>query len=118
MTDVQLTENPATPVLPAGFSMSGVHCGIKRSRHDLALVRCDGDAVAAGVFTRNAVRAACVDRNESLLPRPIRAVVINSGNANAMTGPDVTRRNQQMAARVDERLGCSVDCDVLPVIGA
>src|SRR5690606_39432047 len=46
--------------LPAGFAFAGVHAGIKRSRKDLGLIRCTSSAgaSAAGVFTRNLVRAA------------------------------------------------------------
>ena len=83
------TSLDAPLALPAGFAFAGVHAGIKRSRKDLGMIRCTSPAGAntAGVFTRNLVRAACVDRCASLLPASgIRAVVVNSGNANAMTG--------------------------------
>lgn len=75
--------------LPQGFRVSGVHCGIKRSatKLDLSLVVSDTPAVAAGVYTQNLVFAAPVAWNRALTPaNDIRAVVINSGNANACTG--------------------------------
>ena len=87
--------------LPAGFSYAGVHAGIKRSRKDLGLIRCTSPAgaSAAGVFTRNLVRAACVDRCAALLPAAgVRALLVNSGNANAMTGEGGERSNLAMAA--------------------
>ncbi|WP_052552362.1 bifunctional ornithine acetyltransferase/N-acetylglutamate synthase, partial [Enhygromyxa salina] len=86
--------------LPAGFQFAGVHAGIKRSRKDVGLIRCTSPAgaSAAGVFTRNLVRAACVDRCASLLPAAgVRAVLVNSGNANAMTGAAGVAANVAMA---------------------
>jgi glutamate N-acetyltransferase/amino-acid acetyltransferase len=94
------TSLDAPLALPAGFAFAGVHAGIKRSRKDLGLIRCTSPAGAnaAGVFTRNLVRAACVDRCASLLPASgIRAVLVNSGNANAMTGAAGVAINQAMA---------------------
>lgn len=94
------TSLDAPLALPAGFGFAGVHAGIKRSRKDLGLIRCTSPAGAnaAGVFTRNLVRAACVDRCASLLPASgIRAVLVNSGNANAMTGVAGVAINQAMA---------------------
>ncbi len=74
---------------PKGFSFSGVACGIKPHRPDLALVVSDTDAACAGAFTVNRARAAPVQDADARLPaESIRAVVINSGNANALTGPD------------------------------
>jgi glutamate N-acetyltransferase/amino-acid acetyltransferase len=87
--------------LPAGFRFAGVHAGIKRSRKDLGMIRCTSPAGAnaAGVFTRNLVRAACVDRCAGLLPSAgVRAVLVNSGNANAMTGAAGVAVNAAMAA--------------------
>jgi acetylglutamate kinase len=75
--------------LPRGFTFAGVACGIKPHRPDLALVVSDVDAACAGVFTVNRAKAAPVVDAESRLPAErMRAVVVNSGNANALTGPD------------------------------
>jgi glutamate N-acetyltransferase/amino-acid N-acetyltransferase len=73
-----------------GFRAAGIAAGIKASgAPDLALVVNDGpDAVAAGVFTRNKVKAAPVLWSQQVLTgRSLRAVVLNSGGANACTGP-------------------------------
>jgi len=71
-----------------GFKFSGVHAGLKPSRKDVALVASEVPCVAAGCFTTNAARAAPVRDAEVRLPaRGIHAVLINSGNANALTGP-------------------------------
>ncbi len=73
---------------PIGFQAAGIHCGVKKARKDLALVYTETPAVAAGVFTTNTVVAAPVVVDRAQLDRSsvIRAVLINSGNANACTG--------------------------------
>ncbi|MCS6963262.1 bifunctional glutamate N-acetyltransferase/amino-acid acetyltransferase ArgJ [Thermoflexus sp.] len=76
---------------PQGFRAAGVACGIKNSGAlDLALVASARPCTAAGVFTTNQIKAAPVRYDQVLLARRragFRAVVINSGNANACTGP-------------------------------
>ena len=75
--------------LPRGFSFAGIHAGIKASRKDLALVWSDAPCAAAGAFTVNASRAAPVRDAESRLPASgVRAIIANSGNANALTGKE------------------------------
>ena len=95
--------------LPAGFSYAGVSCGIKESgKKDLALLRSEVPAVAAGVYTQNVVRAASIDWNRQITPTDhLSAIVVNSGNANACTGEDGFRNNQQMAASVAKQLECT-----------
>jgi len=74
--------------IPKGFRFGGVACGLKPSRRDLALVVSDHPAAAAGVFTRNKAAAAPIQDARPRVPAEgIRAVVANSGNANALTGP-------------------------------
>ena len=78
---------PGGIVAPLGFKTAGVYCGIKRKRNDLALIVSDVDAVAAGVFTTNLVQAPCIVSNQTHLQDGLaRAVVVNSGNANACNG--------------------------------
>jgi glutamate N-acetyltransferase/amino-acid N-acetyltransferase len=75
---------------PKGFRAAGVTAGLKPSGNpDIALVVNDGpDATAAGVFTTNRVKAAPVLWSQQVLRAGIlRAVVLNSGGANACTGP-------------------------------
>lgn len=86
--------------VPQGFRLAGLHCGIKRnaSREDLTLVVSDVPAVAAGVYTSNLVFAAPVQFDRSLTPGSgFRAVVINSGNANACTGEQGLADAREMA---------------------
>ena len=70
-----------------GFVASGVRCGIRRERPDLALVRSVSRATGAAMFTANRMAAApvVVSREHLELAEP-QAVVANSGNANAATG--------------------------------
>ncbi|KAB2341121.1 bifunctional glutamate N-acetyltransferase/amino-acid acetyltransferase ArgJ [Actinomadura rudentiformis] len=75
---------------PQGFRAAGVVAGLKDSgARDLALVVNDGPSrAAAAVFTRNRVKAAPVLWSEQVIKgRRVRAVVLNSGGANACTGP-------------------------------
>ena len=75
----------------AGFLASGFAAGLKSGgRNDLALVLNTGpDHAAAGVFTSNRVKAAPVVWSQQVLTdRQLRAVILNSGGANACTGPE------------------------------
>ncbi len=75
---------------PAGFRATGIAAGIKASgKLDLALVFNEGpDHAAAGVFTRNKIKAAPVLWSQQVLTTGrLRAVLLNSGGANACTGP-------------------------------
>jgi hypothetical protein len=74
--------------IPKGYRFGGVACGLKPSRRDLALVVSDHPAAAAGVFTRNKAAAAPIQDARPRVPAEgMRAIVANSGNANALTGP-------------------------------
>ena len=71
----------------AGFEASGVACGIRRDRLDLALVRSTPPSVGAAMFTTNRMQAAPVVVScEHLAVAEPQAVVVNSGVANAATG--------------------------------
>ncbi|MEL7084649.1 MAG: bifunctional ornithine acetyltransferase/N-acetylglutamate synthase, partial [Cyanobacteria bacterium J06597_1] len=92
---------------PQGFRAAGVAAGLKPSEGmDLALVVSEVDAVAAGTFTKNAVKAACVTYGQELLAigQPIRAIVCNSGQANACTGSDGEHDNREIARLVADAL--------------
>ncbi len=98
-----------TVVGPKGFRAAGVAAGIKSSgAPDLALVVNDGPRqAAAGVFTRNKVKAAPVLWSEQVLATgALRAVVLNSGGANACTGPEGFRTAHATAEKAAELLGC------------
>jgi glutamate N-acetyltransferase/amino-acid N-acetyltransferase len=96
-----------TVTSPKGFRAAGVTAGLKASgKPDVALVVNDGpDATAAGVFTTNRVKAAPVLWSQQVLRAGfLRAVVLNSGGANACTGPqgfqDTHRTAEHVAARL------------------
>jgi glutamate N-acetyltransferase/amino-acid N-acetyltransferase len=88
-TDTRLVRTQGVTA-PAGFRATGIAAGIKASGAlDLALVFNEGpDYAAAGVFTRNKVKAAPVLWSQQVLTTGrLRAVILNSGGANACTGP-------------------------------
>jgi glutamate N-acetyltransferase/amino-acid N-acetyltransferase len=94
---------------PKGFRAAGIAAGIKASAGpDLALVVNDGPShAAAGVFTRNQVKAAPVLWTAQVLTgRRLRAVVLNSGGANACTGPGGFQDTHATAERVAKVLDC------------
>lgn len=74
--------------VPLGFKAGGIHCGIKKSKKDLALIVSELPATAAAVFTLNKVQAAPVLISKLALSESEihRAIIVNSGNANACTG--------------------------------
>ncbi len=94
---------PATGgvTVPLGFRAAGIHCGVKRHRPDLAVVASDRVCAAAGVFTSNRVKAAPVRYSQGVIASgQARAIVANSGNANACTGPKGQRDAEEMARLV------------------
>jgi len=88
------------------FIFASTICGFKASRRpDLAIIYSSLPCVYAGVFTQNQVRAACVDEDIRLLSKKkkIRAIVINSGNANACTGKQgiqAVKETKKIAAKL------------------
>ncbi len=93
-------------ILPKGFLASGVNCGVRRYRPDIGLLISEVDAVAAGVFTLNECKAAPVVYCQKLLPADnIRAIITNSGQANAATGPLGFENNLSMVSAAAKALG-------------
>lgn len=93
--------------VPRGFKFVGIHCGIKKCKKDLAIAYSQTGCTAAGVFTTNVVKAAPVLYDMQLLEKNshnIRALVINSGNANACTGEQGMRNTIRMAEKVAQQL--------------
>ncbi len=82
-----------------GFQASGIQGGIKKGKKDLAVIYSETEAAAAGVFTLNLVQAAPVQLCKAHLENPVRALVVNSGNANACTGEQGMRDTQEMAGQ-------------------
>lgn len=94
---------------PRGYRAAGVYCGIKKAGlSDLALIVSDREASVAGVFTQNRVRAAPVHWSQQVVAGGrARAIVVNSGNANCLTGEEGERDVQRMAEAVAQRLQVS-----------
>lgn len=93
-------------MIPKGFQFAGVRCGLKNKRRDFGLIVSDRPAAAAGVFTKNLVHAACIDYSRAALAYgQLRAIAVNSGNANCATGEQGERDTRQMAALVAAALG-------------
>lgn len=104
---------PHTLTSLRGLRAAGIAAGIKPSgKPDLALLVADTPIPCAGVFTRNKLAAAPVHLCREHLRRSgglVRAIVVNSGNANACTGEDGERHALQMAERVATHLGCPTE---------
>lgn len=95
--------------LPKGFSFSALAAGIKASgRVDLALAEAAPGSTAAALFTRNLVVAAPVEVGKAHLSEAsghIRAVIVNSGNANCATGKPGLRACKRVCQQVADALG-------------
>jgi acetylglutamate kinase len=95
---------------PRGFAFAGLNAGIKAARKDFALIWSDAPCSAAGAFTINKARAAPVRDAASRLPTSvIRAIVVNSGNANALTGPAGEDDVRAVRTAIATALGVDVD---------
>lgn len=106
MVDIEFVYDEGGVTTPAGFRASGVHAGFRKDpkRLDAALVVSDGpDTVSCGMFTRNVFCAAPVQLDRELLvDHEPRAVLLNSGNANAATGEPglaIARKSAQATCR-------------------
>lgn len=94
---------------PRGFRAAAVSCGIKNpeaTRLDLMLLASDAPTVTDAVFTTNKVRAACVRVSQQhIKDGDTRAIIANSGNANACTGPQGIQDAKAMCKAAAEALG-------------
>lgn len=106
-----LRRSPEKIRLPLGFSFAAVAAGIKVSgRPDLALVAAASGASAAALFTKNRVVAAPVVVGRAALRSTggrVRAVVVNSGNANCATGPAGIQACERVCREAGNLLGVS-----------
>jgi len=83
---------------PQGFLASGIHCGLKKIKKDLALIYSDTVCEAAAVYTTNLVKGEPLYVTAKHLENgKAQAVIINSGNANTCTGEDGKEKAFQMA---------------------
>jgi glutamate N-acetyltransferase/amino-acid N-acetyltransferase len=100
---------------PAGFRATGVYAGVKSAEApDIGLLVCDHPATAAAAFTTNRVFAAPIKvGREHVAGGVLRAIVVNSGNANACTGLRGEKDARTMCALAARELGCEAR-QVLP----
>jgi glutamate N-acetyltransferase/amino-acid N-acetyltransferase len=81
-----------------GFVAAGIRCGIKKNKKDLSLVFSEAPATAAGAYTKNRFQAApVVVTREHVSNGSARAIICNSGNANACSGEQGLRDARRMA---------------------
>jgi len=93
---------------PKGFLVNSLNCGIRKYRHDLGLLISVVPAKAAGVFTKNKVKAAPVIFSQRNIKNSgCRAIIVNSGNANCCTGSKGSEDADRMAASVGKALKIS-----------
>lgn len=73
-----------------GIKAAGIHCGLKKKKKDLALIYSEVEAESAGMYTTNKAAAAPVNISKKITDgqNKIKAIICNSGNANACTGVD------------------------------
>ena len=106
MTFSRISDGSVTS--PQGFRAAGVTAGLKPSgQPDMALLASDAPAAVAGAFTSNRFAAAPVLWDVRIVGagRPVRAVIVNSGIANACTGAQGAADTQAMAAYTAAKLG-------------
>jgi glutamate N-acetyltransferase/amino-acid N-acetyltransferase len=95
--------------LPKGFVASGVRAGIRKKRPDLGLIVAPDGATAAAVFTQNRFQAAPVVLSKASLKKSggrVKAVVVNAGCANAVTGKEGMDAAKRVRTRAAELLRC------------
>lgn len=94
---------------PKGFSAAGTACGLKKNgKKDLAVVCSESLARAAGVFTKNVVKGHSLKLTmENIKSGRAKAVVINSGNANACVGAQGERDAREMSSLAAKLLECA-----------
>ncbi len=105
---------PTFQDLPSGFRFASAACGLKKHSRpgalDVALIVSDPPASAAAVFTQNLLQAAPVilsRANVKSSADAMKAVIVNSGNANCSVGPGGMVASRATAERVAKTLGCA-----------
>jgi len=98
---------------PLGFSFAGISAGLKDSKKkDLALILAPEGSICSGLFTQSIVRAACIDISEQRIKKSsglIRAILINSGQANACTGDDGMKHSLSATYEIAKLLGINTE---------
>jgi glutamate N-acetyltransferase/amino-acid N-acetyltransferase len=110
-----MSDLPSSRALPRGFRFAAASAGLKKRGHtgslDVALIVSDAPASAAAVFTQNLVQAPPVILSRAHVrasPDAMRAVIVNSGNANCSVGPGGMTASRATARHVAKLMGCGV----------
>jgi glutamate N-acetyltransferase/amino-acid N-acetyltransferase len=110
----RMRASDSRPVLPIAFKASGVHCGIRRkgTKLDLGLIVADAAYPAAAVYTQNRLTGAHVGLCKESLAKTggrVRALLVNSGNANCSTGAEGVADARRIRNACAELIGCPPD---------
>src|SRR5580692_7117665 len=111
-----MTPSVTAKNIPRGFSFSSAACGLKKSGLDLGLLVSETLATAAAMFTTNRVQAAPVRLSQAHLRRSrgkMRAVVVNSGNANCCTGSNGYAASEVTSRKVSHELAALEPSQIL-----
>ena len=103
-----------------GFAAASCEANIKyKNRTDMAMVFSETPCECAGTFTSNVVKAACVQWDQKIVAsgKPLHAVVVNSGIANACTGHEGFDACEATARAVEAALGVGYDSVALASTG-
>ncbi len=97
-----------TPILPQGYKINGIACGLKKVKKDLALLVSENLCNSAGTYTTNKVKAAPVIWDQYLTESKFKtkAIIVNSGNANACTSLQGEKDNEEIASTLATQLNC------------
>jgi glutamate N-acetyltransferase / amino-acid N-acetyltransferase len=105
-------EHLSEQAIPKGFAFAATHCGLKKAKLDLGVFISETPAAAAAVFTTNRVQAApvllCREHLKTSSGK-VRAIIVNSGNANCCTGPQGMAASRATAAHLARSLGCPAE---------
>ncbi len=95
--------------LPQGFLVSGLHCGIKKKKPDLGLIYAKDLCRVKGVFTTNLNPSYSVTVSKANINKPIKAVLVNSGNANCYSHKQGLRDTKNIVSKLAKFLGVNPD---------
>ncbi|MCK9573001.1 MAG: bifunctional glutamate N-acetyltransferase/amino-acid acetyltransferase ArgJ [Candidatus Omnitrophica bacterium] len=94
--------------IPAGFLLSGIKCGLKKSnKNDLGLIYCESFAEALGFFTINKNVSYSVTLSRKNISNPIKAVIVNSGNANCFSHKNGLKDTEVITSKLAGYLSAS-----------
>jgi glutamate N-acetyltransferase/amino-acid N-acetyltransferase len=94
-------------LLPNKFLAGGINCGVRQYRPDLGIIISEIPSVGVAMYTQNTHKAAPILHCENILPRTnIKAIITNSGQANAATGEQGIKDNDAMVNCVAANLSC------------